>query len=398
MKLRTTAAAALCTITTMATAQSTVTLYGTLDIGVSNQSTLAPGYSATVPGQTASLGSVTRVQDGGVGGSNFGFRGSEDMGGGNKANFQLQGNVAVNTGGTAGTSGAISPPGPALFNQIAMVGFSGGWGEVKIGRQIAPMYYAMASTDPREARYYGSILGALVGVNSSAGWAGVSTNAPLGAIYDDNSVVYTTPKFGGVTGNLQYTVGGIAGNTSAASRKSATLMYAVGNLKLSAVYYAANDAYTVPTRANGTNNNRWLHLGAQYNMKDFTVSGSWSNAKNPSGTPSGVGVLSAANPALGNTVANANYDITSIGLGYKISPQYRLTSGYYRITDKTVSANRSSLVSVGLDIYLSKRSMLYVQGGRVSNQGSMNQALVYGSPVAGGQSTTGYMVGVRHSF
>ncbi len=398
MKIPLAVAATLTAASGLANAQSTVTLYGVLDVGLVSQNTAAAGYSATIPGQTSSTGRITKMQDGGIGGSNIGFKGSEDLGNGLKANFQLQGNLQVDTGATSGTSGAIAPPGPAFFNQIASVGLSGGFGELKMGRQITPLYYALASTDPREGRYYGSILGALVGINSTAGWAGSTTNAPLGAIYDDNSIIYTSPSFGGMTANLQYTVGEVAGNASAASRKAATLSYAGNGLKLSAAYYSANDAYTQPSRASGRQNNRWVHLGGQYTKGNATVSAGFSNAKNPSGNPAGVGVISAANTALGQTVANANFNIASIGLGYRLSPQYRVTTGYYRITDKTVSANKSSLFSIGLDMYLSKRSMFYVQAGKVNNEGTMNQALVYGTPVAAGKSTTGFMMGVRHSF
>ena len=384
-------------------AQSSVTMYGVVDAGVFRQNSSAAGYSTTIPGQSTNQGSFTRYQDGGLGASNIGFKGSESLGGDFKANFQLQGNVSSATGATSANSGAMVTGAPvgAFFNQIAVVGLSGAFGEIKIGRQVTPMYYAIASTDAREGRYFGSILTALVGVNSAAGWAGTTTNAPLGAIYDDNTIVYTSPKVAGFTANLQYTLGEVAGNASAGNRQSATLLYDANNLKLSAAYYAARDAYTLVSNANGTLNNRFTHLGGMYTLGNLSLDLGWSNAKNPSNQRSGLGAISVASPAaqqLGSAAGNANYDIVSAGAAYRIAPQYKLTAGYYRITDKNTSANKSSLLAVGLDVYLSKRSMLYVQAARVDNQGNMNQGIAYGRPVGAGIVTTGYMVGMRHAF
>lgn len=378
--------------------QAQVTVYGNLDVGISTQSTSATGYATNVPGNTANKGTLNRLQDGGIGGSNFGLKGSADIGGGLKSSFQLQGNANVDTGAGSATSGTITPS-TALFNQTAKVALSGEFGEISLGRQVAPMYIALGYTDAREARYSGSILSAFVGMNSSNGWAGGTTNAPMGAIYDDNAVIYVSPTINGMTASLEYSFGEIPGNANAGSRVSATLLYANPNgLRLSAAVYNGYDSYTLPANANGTLNNQFYHLGALYAFDQYTVSASYSKGKNPSGLPAGVGVVSAAAPTLGQTTPNADYDITSVGFGYKISPEYRVTSGYYNLRDNTNNANTSGLFALGLDRYLDKSTMLYALLGRVSNQGTMNQAIIYGSPVGAGVETTAFMVGVRRSF
>ena len=397
MNTRTLTTGALCLLAGAAQAQSSVTLYGTLDAGIVHQTSSAAGYSTSFPGMASNTGRLTKFQDGGIGASFFGFKGTDDLGGGLKAHFQLQGNISLATGAGNPISGSLTPS-TAVFNQIATVGLGGDFGDLKVGRQISPLYYALAYTDPREGRYFGSILGALVGINSSAGWAGTTTNAPLGAIYDDNSVVYTSPTFRGVTAHYQHTFGNVAGNASAGSRDALTLLYKAGGLKASAAYYNARDAYTLPAAATGASNNRLVHLGASYALGDFSVSAGYMGAKNPSGVASGQGILSAARPAYGSASGRAHYDVFSLGGSYQAAPLVRLTAGLYRINDKADSTNSSQLWALGLDYRLSPRTTAYVQAGQVNNKGSMNQAMVYGVPVAAGQSTTAYMVGIRHSF
>jgi predicted porin len=53
---------------------------------------------------------------------------------------------------------------------------------------------------------------------------------------------------------------------------------------------------------------------------------------------------------------------------------------------------------VGAEYNLSKRTLAYAQVGHVDNHGTMNQTIVYGQPVAPGESTTAAMIGVRHNF
>lgn len=376
---------------TAATPENSVAVYGNLDIGVSSQTTSAAGY-AGAPAATADRGAVLRLQDGGVGGSNWGIKGSRNLPAGLKAGFQVQGNLSLDTGALNATSGAYPGPSSALFNQMAKISLSGGWGEVSAGRQVSPLYMAMAFTDGREGRYFGSVLSTIVGMNSSAGWNGTTTNAPLGAIYDDNTIVYTTPTVGGFTGNVQYTIGEVPGNQQAATRSAATVLYANKSLKVSAAYYLARDAYTAAAAANGTLNNRFWHVGAKYDYQDWTFAGSLSNGQNPSGVASGGNA--PANPAAGN----ANYNVGHVGVGYKLSPQYRITSGWYKLQDMNVSDNNATLLVVGLDKYLDRQTMLYAQVGQVANNGNTNMGIVYGAPVAAGATTVAYMVGARYSF
>lgn len=355
-------------------AQSSVTLYGVVDGSILWQTTAAASFSP----KARNTGSIVRYKDGGVYTSLWGMKGEENLGGGYRATFQLQGNFDSGSGkfGPADTPGTT-----AIFNQVATVGVSGGFGSVKAGRQYAPMILALAATDVRHAQYFGSILTALVGINSAAGWVGASTNGPLGAIYDSNAIVYTSPTLAGVTLNLEYAPGGVAGQWQGGTRESAVLQYDNYGLKLAAIYYNGHDT-NPPAGAplTGVDNNRLWSLSALYTRNDFSVGASYMNGRDPSRSNI------------------ADYDIFSGGVGYRFTPAFNTSAAVYYLRDKNNSANHSIEYVLGAEYSLSKATMVYADAGYVDNHGAMNQTLAYGQPVAPGRSTTGVIAGLRHKF
>ncbi|MGF6935517.1 putative porin [Paraburkholderia sp. UCT70] len=374
MKLKWVAAAAMAVLGSPAYAQSSVTLYGVVDSGLLYQSTSAASFSPTAK----NLGKIYRYKDGGIYSSIWGMKGTEDIGGGYHVNFRLQGSFDSGTGkfGLADTPGAV-----AQFNQFATVGVSGPFGTVNFGRQIVPMAYAMADTDVRAGQYFGSILTAWLGMNQAAGWAGTSTNGPIGALYDSNAIVYESPTFAGVSAALEYAPGGVAGSFQGGTRESAVLKYSNYGLNLRAVYYNGHDTNPGPTTVpTGLANNRLYYLGALYTYHAFSVSASYTNGKNP---------------AHANLV---NLDLYSAGLGYQFSPAFKLTSGVYYLKDRNNSTNKSLEVAGGAEYSLSKATLLYGQVGWVNNHGDMTQTITYGQPVAPGLGTTAVMLGIRHYF
>ncbi|HZZ03302.1 porin [Paraburkholderia sp.] len=381
MKLKPSILAVLIVFSAAAHAQSSVTLYGVLDTGLLYQSTSAATFQPTARNQ----GHVYQLKDGGIYSSYWGLKGSEDIGGGYKITFKLQG--TFNT--TNGKSGLSDAPGAtALFNQYATIGATGPFGTFDAGRQIIPMIYAMAETDVRGAQYFGSILTAWLGVNQAAGWPGTSTNAPIGALYDSNALVYTSPKFYGTSLALEFAPGGVAGQFQGGTRESAVLKYSNYGLNLSAVYYNGHDTNPYPLTypaapavpATGLDNNRFYYFGAMYTISGFSVSASYAIGRNP---------------AKSNTV---DFEMVSGGLGYQFNPRFKITSGYYYLKDRNNSANHSSEFAIGAEYNLSARTKAYAQVGYVNNRGTMNQTIIYGTPVAPGTSTTAAMVGIRHSF
>ncbi|WP_028203956.1 porin [Paraburkholderia nodosa] len=357
-----------------ACAQSSVTLYGTIDGGLMYQTSSAASFSP----KAKNTGSIARYKDGGIYGSFWGMTGVEDLGGGYKATFQLQSNFDTGTGKV----GLGDTPGTAtLFNQVATIGATGPFGSLKLGRQYAPMILALTATDARHAGYFGSILTALVGINTAAGWPGTSTNGQLGSVYDSNAIVYTSPKFLGLSATLGYAPGGVAGSLQGNTRESAVLQYDNNGLKAAAIYYNGHDsnptATTVPT---GLANNRFYSFSALYYIAGFTVSGSYSNGRNP-----------AQSSAM-------NYDMISGGLGYRFTPAFAIDSGVYYLRDQNHTQNQSTEYAVGANYNLSKSTLVYANFGYVNNRGTMNQTIVYGQPVAPSVGTSAVMIGMRHGF
>jgi len=399
MKVKLAAGAVLAAFAGTAYAQSTVTLYVALDSGLIYQSTSA-SYSAApfLPNTklNSNAGHVVQLKDGGILPSIIGMKGSEDLGGGYAANFKLQG-AFNSSNGQSGKSG--TPTGTSLFTQVTTVGVSGPFGKVDFGRQFAPMAYAMAETDVRNAQYFGSVLTAWLTMSTMSGWTGSNSNAQIGAQYDDNAIVYNSPSFYGVSAALEFAPGGVAGQAQGGTRESAVLKYSGFGLNADAVYYNGHDAnpfsYAAVAQnlpngipATGLNNNRFVYFGAKYTWHGLSVSGSFSNGRNPANTN---GVPKAF-------VVSGDFDMWTGGIGYRFSPAFNITSGVYYLKDNRNNANQSTAYAIGADYRLSKRTLVYAQAGYVSNRGQMNQELIYGTPVAPGRNTTAVSIGLRHTF
>jgi len=366
---------------------SSITIYGALDAGVLDMSTstASPVYTPT----TTDAGQARTFKDGGIGGSNIGVKGERDMGNGNKAFFQLQGNLKLNDGatGVANSAGTTTN-----FNQMAFVGLSGKAGELKLGRQVAPMYYAMASTDARGGRYFGSTLTTLVGMNSATrAWNGAG-GAIFGNVYNDNSATYTAPKFGNTTVSVQHVFGNVNGDNGAGTQDSLTAVYANGGLRLSGVYYNGKGNGSTPlATTTSANNNRLTSMGALYTTGSWTMSAALFDGKIPSG---------AQVPASGGIVAGSTHmTATALGLAYKLNPEITISGGYYSLTDKTNDGNKANQTAVSVDYTMFKDTIVYLQAASTSNTGSnMNLSPIFGTPVAAGKDNHATMLGMRYTF
>ena len=404
MKLKNISLAVLALLSASAMAQSNVTLYGHLDVGVLSISN-SSGGTGYLP-STVNKGAVTLLKDGGITASNWGLIGTEDLGDGLRAMFQLQGNLAVDTGVVGGPNSSSAS---SIWNQMAVVGLMGKFGEFRLGRQVSPMYWAMAATDARGGRYFGSALTGLVGMNSASGvFVGDNSNPSFGTVYNDNAIVYTSPSWNKVTINLEYALGETAGDFKANSQQAVTAVYDDSHLKLSALYYngygnnlpdatliytqklgnatAAANALTAAGLTASANTNRLASFGALYTWDAYTVSAAYFEARNPAR----VQVL---------PVGSKSLDMWSLGGAWRMGPQFSLSGGYYKITDNTNVGNSASQFALGLDYYLSKRTVAYAEAASISNHGvNMNLSPVYGTSVVAGQNVHAAMLGLRHTF
>lgn len=211
MKKTILALAACSALAGTAAAQSSVSVYGLLDL-------------AAVRESGGAAGAVTKLSSGVSAGSRIGFKGSEDLGGGLSALFLIENGFQADTG-AAGQGGL-------LFGRQAYVGLQGSFGSVTVGRQYTPQYQTVAGADP-----FGS------------GSAGDSKNLmPASGIGSrtDNTVKYASPTVRGVSGELAYAPGEVAGSSAAGRQIGAALTYSSGALRARLGYhYRNNDTATV---------------------------------------------------------------------------------------------------------------------------------------------------------
>ncbi|MEK6347750.1 MAG: porin [Burkholderia sp.] len=229
MKKRIMVAAATLTGLTagVAHAQSSVTLYGIVDTGIGWQS------SQTSLGSTSGGKSVTKMINGIWAGSRFGLKGSEDLGGGLKAIFQLEEGFNSATGAQA-VSGL-------MFNRQAYVGLTDArFGSFTAGRQYTAYYTILSPYSP--TTWLTGAYGAHPGDIDS-----------LDTTYRvNNALVYMSPTYGGFTFGGSYALGGTPGSTNNGSTWSVAARYAMGPAGLAVGFMRLNNS-TVGGGAWGAN-------------------------------------------------------------------------------------------------------------------------------------------------
>lgn len=235
-----------------ALAQSNVTIYGLLDLGISKR------YASNATLQDASYNAT----------SVFGFRGSEDLGGGLKANFHLEaGGLGPDTG--AWTKG---------FDRQSWVGLSGGFGSFMVGRTTTPQNRVMSTFDLNNTAPASSPLKLL----------GMAANAAMIDARQSNQIQYATPKMGGFTARVAYAFSEV----SDGSKKNFLQFganYKTGGLTLGAAVQprslSAQKATDVALYQTG------YMLGAKYNFGSLEASAMYTrNEKKTEGNGFGLGV------------------------------------------------------------------------------------------------------------
>jgi predicted porin len=154
-------------------AQSSVTLYGRIDASIGSVKTETNGVTIADPG--------VQIRSGGHTGSRWGLKGSEDLGGGLKANFQLEQGFNIDDGNAS--SGR-------QFHRAAYVGLSGGFGSLNVGRQYDVTDNMYGNFDAMGYSGY-SAMGYAFNVGCTTGGSGDCVGR------QDNTVMYTTPTMGG---------------------------------------------------------------------------------------------------------------------------------------------------------------------------------------------------------
>ena len=366
MKKSLLALAAMTAFTGAASAQSSVTLFGVVDLaarqvsagGTSQRQLVADGFNS----------------------NRIGFRGVEDLGGGLRAGFWLEAGIDPSIGtagggngnaaGNAASSAAPSGSPGAFFNRRSTVSLMGSFGEVRLGRDYTPSFWNTTVFDPFGTNGVGSFLT----VVDTLGTGSQTT------VRANNTVGYFLPGgLGGLYGQAMIALGEqspLSGLPAGNSHKSFRIGYAAGPL---------NVAYSWGDTDNGTGGADFKHtnLAGMYDLKTVQLMAQLNNtsasgAAAVNGRKQRVTLLGATVP-MGATQLRASY-IKADGSG------------------PVAGDNKdASQISFGFVQNMSKRTALYGTYSRISNSGAGTYTLGPVAATAGGKAT-GYEVGVRHSF
>jgi predicted porin len=349
---------ALATLTAfagVASAQSTVTIGGIMDVGVANV-------------KNGSAGSIKSLSSGRSATSRLIFRGVEDLGGGLKANFWLESEVGVDTGSGGSTVGTATG---VFWARRATVGLSGGFGEIRAGRENNSTFNSWNSIE-----LFGYV-GVASPANLRGSFFGNSNGGTATAVRQSNAVTYLLPTLGGLYGQVQVS----AGENAANQQKSASfrLGYAAGPLNISAGYGkmdkdgAMVDDLTTMNLV-GSFNAGFATFGLGYEKSEYSTRDQQLITVNVQ-VPVGNGAFKAQYTTSSGTGAAATpdqYDAKMFGLGYVYN--------------------------------LSKRTSLYASYGSINNGGSVTSGANFTATTSGpagirrGETSTGYDFGIRHDF
>lgn len=345
-----------------AMAQSSVTLYGVIDVFVGSSSTQNKG---NLP--VASLRQTVETS-GSVNGSRWGMKGAEDLGGGLKAIFDLQSGFSVDTG--------ASGQGGLLFGRQSIVGLQGGFGKVVVGRAILPFYDNEGMND---SMLNGS-LSAQSNVMRTANGFNTFYDANPAAGYvlrGNNTFRYDTPNLAGFVGAVSYTLDEKAAtslSTTAGIRViSTSLVYANGPVS-GVLAYQTEKPVTSPGTATDRN---FTRLSGQYDFGTIIAKAGYGHAGKV------------------DYVDGASTNEYQIGLDFKITDAFLLTGGVSQSKDKNLLASgdvKRTAFALGYKYTMSKRTFLY--GGYEAGVGKKNNATA-ATPDA---KQNIFAMGVQHRF
>ncbi|OXC73467.1 porin [Caballeronia sordidicola] len=354
-----------------------ISLYGSLDEGMNYQS---------VGGKH-----LFQLESGGEWTSKFGMFGREDLGGGLKAEFNLESGFNASNGNLQASQ--------TMFNREAWVGLNSTvFGQVRFGNQIGvgtPLFF-----DP-----FGE-----VGSNSVVTWlgyAGVQTKSGIGYNTDlgpggsqvaprvANSVTWNTPRYAGFNAEFLYAFNGTTGVSPLAANQGVLVSWARGPLYVAATY---NRVWSSPVVVNAgqsaqTIRNDLYSIGGVYDCGSFVLD-AYVGQYSPHFAADGIARVYTVGGIL-PLVQNV----------FRASVVYRDTSGV-RDSEKIPAKDSAVGVMLGYDYILSKRTALYARAGFIRNYG-ISTVLLNNNPLPTqpgttvpltGQTPVTASIGIYHNF
>ena len=393
---------------TSAFAQSSVTIYGIADVAYATKTHTAANGSV--------ISKASGIGEGFNAGNRIGFRGTEDLGGGLKANFVIENGINITNGQLFSSRAAASgqqvdgiaasgnmPTGAysTSTSRQAYVGAAGGFGEVRLGYQYTALYTVS------------TLSGYFVGSEQPGGDLahGTLSNADFGGTRA-NGITYITPKFNNVTVTLQKGAGagredvefGTATNaangraTDKNNRWSILANYAAGPLNASyartsmkieqtaadnavtaatTIFGSASaTAYSAASRAAKNQDNSLDQLAASYTVGSLKLVGSMANGK----------IKDTA-----TTTNNRKTAAQQIGVEYTMGaarPFYNQGTGYTKKDDGTKDFDAKTQ-QYGVRYDLSKRTVAYFITGKTEDNAATTTTVKERKATA---------IGLFHSF
>ena len=335
----------LAAATGLASAQ---TIYGIVDLGVTT-ATNAEGTTKRASG----------ISNGGLSTSRFGIKGAEDLGGGLKAEFTLEGEILADSGaqGTTATD---------LFHRAAFLKLDqAGLGAVRLGRMNRHDYTQAVKYDA----FGGNNIGGWVASNS--GTVDLSVNQRI-----SNAVEVQTANIGGLVVTGQYGFGEVAGAITSGRTVAIGAEYTLGKASVAANYVEKN----ATTAGYATTKVKSAYAAYDFGVAKTTAGYAQTETDGSAVKPSGY-FVGAVVPVTGKVNVLAQYNAFDNDAGLK---------------PKTYA--------LGATYGFSKRTTGYVIGARSSQDGNSAQNVVstskyngFDTPPAGANQTVA-SVGIRHTF
>ncbi len=323
-----------------ATAQAQVKVYGYVELGVGSYKAAEVGAKST-----------TEVSSGNMMTSFIGFAGSEDLGGGLKAEFTLESFIGADTGAYLKNNAGN------FWGRGSNIALSGGFGKLALGQYDTPLFVAGLSYNPfGSSMFFSPTMRHYYGLGTGVGATGNALSADTGWV---NSVTYETPNLGGFVGTLQWSP---KESSTAGTKDSFTLgaSYNAGPLSLMGVYAShgvtdANTAYAGKQKV--------FSLNASY---DFSVAKAFFQYTD-----------------VDNSDTTVDDTLFQVGATVPVSAAGNVLISYGQLKQDTTDL-KNKIFSLGYDHSLSKRTGVYVA---LTNEKATDLK---------GANT--FAVGLRHAF
>ncbi|CAB3820468.1 Outer membrane porin protein [Achromobacter insuavis] len=390
MKKTLLAAALLAGFAGVAQAETSVTLYGIIDTGIGYNKISGAPDAANKNG--SKIGMINGVQNG----SRWGLRGSEDLGDGLRAVFQLESGFDSGNG-KSGQNGR-------LFGRQATVGLaSDSWGQLDFGRQtnIASKYFG--SIDPFGAGFNVANIG--------TGMSAANTQRY------DNMVMYQTPSFSGFQFGVGYSFSADDGNADGSTKADPNrvgfrtadnvraittgLRYVNGPLNVALSFDQLNASHNQAQNQVDATPRSYM-IGGSYDFEVVKLAlayarttDGWFATSNPAGASGSYtppGATRALNYGFGTNAFAKDFKANSylLGLSAPIGGASSLFGSWQRVSaNKELTGDDATMniFSLGYTYDLSKRTNLYAYGSYGKNYAFID-----------GLKTTAVGVGLRHRF